>query len=117
MVVDWPVADRKDARLMIDGKKESLDPSNLEFRLEPGRHSVQIVREGFQPIDKIVEVGPEPLQPISPVWIRQEATLTRDGPPTGKPETVAKPIDLLALVDLEKHVLKGTWRKENGGPH
>ena len=114
LVVDWLVTDRKGSRLSIDDKEESLDPEKLEFRLQPGRHSVRLVRDGYQTIDKIVEVGLEPLKPINPIWIQQEATLSKDAPPTEKFQTVGKPIDLLALVDVEKHVIHGNWHKENG---
>jgi len=54
LVFSWPVAERADAKLWIDGKAEAL-PKNggttIRFNLEAGVHSVKVERRGFEPME------------------------------------------------------------------
>lgn len=89
VTIDWPVADREDGQLTIDGKSQPLDVIKLEFPLAPGRHVIQLTRDGFEPIRQTLDVGSQPLPPLVPRWIQKAAVATAEqtGPITPAPAT------------------------------
>ena len=80
LAIVWPVAEREGGRLTIDGKDQRLDAVKLEFPLAPGRHSLVMTRDGFEPIRQIIAVGSQPLRPIVPAWVRRAAVASTDEP-------------------------------------
>jgi hypothetical protein len=65
----WPIADRKDAELSIDGLVKPLDKIDLEFPLSPGQHTVRIVRPGYRVLRKTISMTLEGCPPLVPVWV------------------------------------------------
>jgi len=54
LVFSWPVSERKDATLSIDGETKPLPQAgdeSLRIPVNPGRHTVRVERSGFEPID------------------------------------------------------------------
>jgi Concanavalin A-like lectin/glucanases superfamily len=93
LVIDWPAEERENAKLIIDNKEQPLDAPQLEFPLNPGRHTVRLIREGFESVNQIVDVGAAGLKPITPIWVNKDATASSRGaapteptPPTDVPE-------------------------------
>ncbi len=73
--INWPIADRHDGKLTIDGKEQPITARELAFPLDPGRHNVRLVRDGFEPIEEIVEASADPLKPIMPIWVHQKTAV------------------------------------------
>ncbi len=86
VTIDWPVADREDGRLTIDGKEQPLDAIKLEFPLAQGRHVIQLTRDGFQPIRQTLDITSQPLPPLAPRWVPKAAVASADEP-TPSPAT------------------------------
>lgn len=48
LVLDWPLEEREDARIEIDGELRELpDEREVRFVLSPGRHRLLLTREGY----------------------------------------------------------------------
>jgi hypothetical protein len=80
VTIEWPVADREDGHLTIDGKDQPLDAIKLEFPLAPGRHVIQLTREGYEPIRQTLDIGSQPLPPLAPHWVPIAAVAAAEGP-------------------------------------
>lgn len=105
----WPVADREGATLMIDGQRQPLTATELEFQLLPGVHQVRIVRRGFVVQSKAIDVTTPGVTAFVPEWkpvpvVAQNLPAAKEG----------RPVDLLALADPQGERVRGEWRKENG---
>jgi len=54
LVFEWPVSERKDATLCIDGETKPLPETggaSLRLPVDPGRHAFRVERQGFEPIE------------------------------------------------------------------
>jgi hypothetical protein len=59
LLLQWPLSERGEARLDIDGKQWTLpieDPAMVE--VEPGEHHVLIRRRGYEPIEWQLRFSP-----------------------------------------------------------
>ena len=57
LILRWPETEREGAVWKIDGYRRvpsDSSPAHLEFELEPGKHHVQITRDGYVPFDEKV---------------------------------------------------------------
>ncbi len=58
LVLDWPIADRQDARLWIDNEPQAIDlnAEKLEFHLKPGEHTLRLARPGFATLERAITI-------------------------------------------------------------
>ncbi|HKD35972.1 MAG TPA: hypothetical protein VKB78_04200, partial [Pirellulales bacterium] len=90
--IEWPIADRQDGKLTIDGTEQPITAGELAFRLDSGRHRVRFIRDGFEPIEETVEVTAGTLKPITPVWVRQKASVAANIETTTTVSVVKTPL-------------------------
>ncbi len=90
LVLNWPAAQRRDARLRIDDQPQAIDleAAKLEFHLKPGEHTVVLARRGFQPFQQRVTLEAGKTTPLTPTWT---AVVANTEPATSKPP-VGNPI-------------------------
>jgi hypothetical protein len=76
LVFDWPVDQRKDAELTVDGRSQTVaagsDGTPLELSLEPGRHVVHITRTGFAPFNQPIDLAAGANQSVKPIWTPEQ---------------------------------------------
>jgi len=67
--LDWPVEERDQAMLLLDGLRETVPP-NVAIRLEfqTGKHKLQIRRRGFESFERDLVVGRGTTEHVAPVW-------------------------------------------------
>ncbi len=95
VVLEWPVADRANAILQIDDRDQNLaslrsDP--LRLPVAPGKHTVWIMRRGYEPLEASVTVpaGRDVAVPLE--WKKASTVaLVPDAKPDLKPEEKPKP--------------------------
>ncbi len=75
LVLHWPLSDRPDSRLEIDGRMyapaewaDSDVPDTVRLRLPPGERRVWIARRGFRPFDQTVRLEPGRTIELTPEW-------------------------------------------------
>ena len=75
LVLQWPAADRRDARLEIDDlppdltkAQNSQNSDELRLSVKPGQHTVRIVRRGFEPFAQTVLVEQDKDARVVPHW-------------------------------------------------
>ena len=56
--LDWPTKDRAGAEVTVDGKQQAIsDHVPLQLLMEPGQHSIRILRPGTEPVQTGVYVA------------------------------------------------------------
>jgi hypothetical protein len=81
LVLNWPLALRRGAELKIDGHALPISRREpLEVAVEPGRHQIQIVRPGFEPLVTSVVVAADGRQAVSIAPPPSPAKLVLDWP-------------------------------------
>jgi len=75
LVLQWPVDQRQDARLEIDGRAPDLSlPSvqtseeRIKMPIEPGKHNLRIARRGFVPFETSVMIDEAESLTVKPAW-------------------------------------------------
>ena len=75
LVLQWPVAERRDAKMEIDGKEQKLSTmkprpgwARVRVPLDAGPHKVRIVRIGFEPFEQAVTIVEGKDFGIKPTW-------------------------------------------------
>lgn len=69
LIVDWPDADRKGAKLEIDGRDVSIPAQGtLEFTADPGKRSVRLSKKGFHPIAREWTLARGQTETFRPEW-------------------------------------------------
>jgi len=127
LILDWPLDDRRGGALEIDGASKSLstdfmyrDDNMLEFAVAPGPHTVAVRWADAAPFDYQETFAPKTARRVSVRRLPVATTPEQPGDPAtpedpSTPESPAQEaVDLLALIDVEQHFSRGTWRKENG---
>lgn len=57
LALDWPEADRSNAKLTVDGRTMTVNPTGpVEVALKPGSHRVAIMRRSYEPVNVEIEV-------------------------------------------------------------
>jgi hypothetical protein len=80
LVLNWPVAERSNAALLIDGVSQAVALEQpWPFPVEPGRHVVRVTRGGAEPFEESVPVGNDERQKIT-VALAAEPTLVIQWP-------------------------------------
>jgi hypothetical protein len=103
LVFDWPIAERKDAALTVDGgpanPSSGSDRAPLELTLKPGRHLVHIARSGFEPFDQTVDLSAGASSSLRPILTpeKKAAPLVVEKPVRVDVETAAQPEKKLAV--------------------
>ena len=73
MVIQWPKDDLTNCQLIINGQESIVltnEPIDLTFA--PGKHSIQILREGYDPIVSQFEAKPDDLRTLTVTWNKIE---------------------------------------------
>jgi hypothetical protein len=90
LVLQWPAAERQDARLEIDDfsldlatAQDPQHPGELRFPVVPGQHTVRILRRGFEPFWQTVLIEQGQDAQVAPVWKANKVAVIR--PPDAKP--------------------------------
>jgi serine/threonine protein kinase len=69
LVLDWPVEERRGAKLDVDGEEVTLPDENpAHVQVDPGEHHVVVLRRGFEPITWDVSVGRARSVSLTPEW-------------------------------------------------
>ena len=69
LTIVWSDNERQDVKLYITGRQRKLPPSGaIRYELPAGRHRLTIQREGFVPIDEVLEVTEGQQLEFEPPW-------------------------------------------------
>ena len=88
LAFSWALSERDDARLWIDDDAKRLPEDGDEplcFPVSPGKHTVKVERQGFEPIDvSDIQVSEGESTPVFLRWhpLPQEATVVFSWPPS-----------------------------------
>ena len=92
LVLQWPVEDRRHARLEIDGQVPDVslmvsraEPDVIRVPLEAGAHKVRIEREGFEAFEQRFRIVEGEDLELKPAWLKRIAEAEPQ-----QPEAVAK---------------------------
>jgi len=114
----WPAAERAGAEVIIDRKPVNwktgeLTAGSVLLAVEPGAHTVNVVRPDLSQFSQNVEVPSRSIVDITPTWA---ATTSGGSNNPGSVPAALDPngIDLMAIIDPLRHTLSGSWKKENG---
>ena len=70
LVIKWPLNERQDARIQIDGETRELTGDEIiEIPVKEGRRQIYLQRAGFRPIDRTIVFTSEPVR-LRPNWQR-----------------------------------------------
>lgn len=70
LVIKWPLNERQDARIKIDGETRELTGDEIiEIPVKEGRRQIYLQRAGFRPIDRTIVFTSEPVR-LRPNWQR-----------------------------------------------
>lgn len=93
LVVRWPISQRAGAEVQVDGqpspKVKTSNDEKIAFELDPGSHTIQIKRPGFEPFSQTVVLAAAGKKQISPAWTssnpagNETASSSSDAPPAG----------------------------------
>jgi len=97
LVFDWPIAERKEAQVTLDGQIATISSASggtaPELTLKPGRHSVHITRPGFVPFNQVVELSAGANSLLKPTWTPEKnAAVLAPESPAAVPPVVANPV-------------------------
>jgi serine/threonine protein kinase len=132
LVLEWPIAERQDARLQVDGRLVPLpsgpdEPDELHLAAQPGTRVVWVDRRGYLPFSTTIELARgeqrrlavewEPMELSSPDGVAaapsKETSPDAEGELEAEPEPVGPtPEELAALEALE--ATEATWRDGTG---
>ena len=69
IVLDWPVDEREGATLLVDDRERALSPlAQLRFEGRLGTRTVQIHRDGYEPIEMTWSLSRGETEIFRPVW-------------------------------------------------
>ena len=69
--LDWPDSERKNARVLIDGKNQVIPASgDVSFALAPGTHKLVIQRRGYDQFEQSFSLKSGDQHLIAPTWIK-----------------------------------------------
>lgn len=75
ILVKLPIDERTSVRLLIDGERKTLGPKELlVFPLEPGMHTIEILRRGHLPIKEVLVLERHQQKLFKPQWKRIESS-------------------------------------------
>ncbi len=131
LVLEWPVAERQDARLQVDGRLVPLpsdpdEPDELHVAAEPGTRVVWVDRRGYLPFSTTIELARGEQRRVAVEWEPMELPSPEDvaaapsekTPPDAEPDREVEPEpepvgptpeELAALEALE--AAEATWRE------
>ena len=81
LVLDWPVAERADSRVYIDGVAKPVRSSGrLRYELKPGEYDVVIKRKDFEQVEfSAVSIRAGEAYRVKPEWERMFAAMVETG--------------------------------------
>jgi S1-C subfamily serine protease len=93
IVLDWPVNERSEGSIFIDGYQLGLPQGNpAEYRLQRGFHRVSVLREGYVTFEATVTLKDGDRYYLKPQWALAPAAVAETSPPAShlpQPQAVA----------------------------
>lgn len=82
LVINWPVEERKEGRLELDGRRKKLpaEGDQLIFQMTAGKHKLHAVRRGFAHIDEEFHLSPGERLELPLDWVPTTSTSLQIAP-------------------------------------
>ncbi|HUT12374.1 MAG TPA: trypsin-like peptidase domain-containing protein [Thermoguttaceae bacterium] len=104
LVLDWPTAERSDAKVEIDGREQTIPKTGeVQYPLDPGSHHVVILRRGYQPNDTQLLLEKGQYHHYQPQW--QQSTALTANPPVAPPADGSDPPPVVSGPPPETHTV------------
>ena len=110
LLIRWAPEERQGATLQIDDCEQALDaagveatPERVELPIEPGQHTLRIIRPGFKPFTSEATVGEALNWIVVPIWAKKVESAAAPSKPAETAETKSEDDSERSLADLVKH--------------